>query len=703
MKKSLLLLALALPLSSQTPTTSKPAALPAPSELKYPPARPIPIPRLDTFTMPNGLKLHLLEDHELPFIAGTALVRTGSLFDPSGKAGLAELAGMVMGLDGTRTKTGEQLDAQLETWGASLECEILETYGTLTFSAPQENAVQLLTVLRDVLVSPEFRQDRIDLAKARMRNAIARRNDDPRQLAQRQFLEFVYDKSSPYGRRLDLATVNRIVRADLQSFHHRYFFPANVVLAVRGDFNSGEMKTRLESLFASWTEKQEPLPAFPKVTAAPAPGVYVADRKDTVNTFFSLGHLGGQIDEKDYAALRIAASVLGRGPASRLARRVRPKLAFEISAAWNAEFDHPGTFQIAGGVPPGSAADAIKATLEEIDRMRATGITDDELRLGRDAVLQEFVFSLDSRAKLLNRMLMLEYFGYPPDAIEQFPKSLAAVTRADVQRVVRDRLDPGRCTIVVVGNPVTFGEGFETLGRTVSGIDLTTAQPKMEITPSDENSLQKGKQILARAQQSMGGAEKLAAVKDTLLVTRFKLSPAAGGTLVNETDRWLAPSYFRQESQIGERGKIIAFYDGASGRISTPTGSGALTGAQLKQVRGDLFRHYIRLLLSDRIEGRVVNGVDEHTVEISDPTGEAVQMVLDLETGLPSRLLYLSQPTVGAQVSVEEVFSDFRDVGGIKIPFGGTILQNGQTFAEVTVIQFQANQGLKLEEMQTLQ
>jgi hypothetical protein len=98
-----------------------------------------------------------------------------------------------------------------------------------------------------------------------------------------------------------------------------------------------------------------------------------------------------------------------------------------------------------------------------------------------------------------------------------------------------------------------------------------------------------------------------------------------------------------------------------------------------------------------------VNALDENTVEISDSAGEIVQLVLDIETGLPSRLLYDSVPTVGTQVSVEEVFSDFREVEGIKVPFGGTIFQNGQTFAEVKVGDFRVNQGLKLEELQKLQ
>jgi len=387
-----LLAVIAFSLYGQT-NSPRPAALPMPGDLKYSPLRPIPAPKVERFTLENGMKLLLLEDHERPLVTGTALIRTGGLLDPSSKVGLAQLAGVVMSLDGTKNKTGEQLDEHLETLGARLECDIGETFGSVSFSTLKENTAEVLTAFHEVLVATEFRQEKIDLAKVRMRNAIARRNDNPRQLAQHQFQQIVYDKGTPYGRREELATVSRVLRGDLQAFHKRYFFPANVILAVNGDFTTAAMKARLETLFSSWTEKQEPPPAFPKLTAGPFPGVFVADRKDATDTFFSLGQLGGQFNEKDYPSLQIASAVLGHGSASRLFRRVRARLAFEISATWTAEFDHPGLFRISGGVGSGAATETIKAVLEEIDRLRAAGITEEELRTGRDAVLHEFVFT----------------------------------------------------------------------------------------------------------------------------------------------------------------------------------------------------------------------------------------------------------------------------------------------------------------------
>ena len=189
-RTSAVLVLLAAPLLAQTTAPPRPAravsrvaAAPAPAEpsykdLKFPALRPVQIPKVETFTLPNGMKVFLLEDHELPIVNGTALVRTGNLFDPADKVGLATMTGMVMRTGGTKTKTGEQLDQQLEDIAASVESGIGETSGSVSFSSLKENAAEVMAAFKDVMTAPEFRQDKIDLAKSQLRSSIARRNDD---------------------------------------------------------------------------------------------------------------------------------------------------------------------------------------------------------------------------------------------------------------------------------------------------------------------------------------------------------------------------------------------------------------------------------------------------------------------------------------------------------------------------------------------
>src|ERR1022692_4742461 len=159
-------------------TTVGPAAIPntpaAYRDLKFPPLKQIPIPNVATYTLPNGMKLYLLEDHELPIVAGTVRVRTGNLLEPADKVGLASIAGTVMRSGGTPNKTGDQIDEELENIAASVESEIGESSGSVSFSALKENTGEVLGIFKDVLTEPEFRQEKIDLAMSEMRSGIAR-------------------------------------------------------------------------------------------------------------------------------------------------------------------------------------------------------------------------------------------------------------------------------------------------------------------------------------------------------------------------------------------------------------------------------------------------------------------------------------------------------------------------------------------------
>ena len=274
--------------------------VPSVADLKFPPLKPVQIPTVTTYTLPDGMQVFLLEDHELPVVNGIARIRTGNLFDPPDKVGLADLTGTVMRTGGTETKTGAQLDEELENVAARVESSIGETSGSVSFSSLKANAGEVMAVFRDVLTAPGFRQDKIDLAKTELRSMVSRRNDEPAGIAEREFRNTLYGKNTPYGWQIEYATLDRITRTDLENFYRRYFFPKNVMLAIWGDFDTEQMKAELARLFQNWTVEQPPVPPFPKVQAKAAPGIYLAVKsQDLTQTFFSIGQLGGELRDKD--------------------------------------------------------------------------------------------------------------------------------------------------------------------------------------------------------------------------------------------------------------------------------------------------------------------------------------------------------------------------------------------------------------------
>jgi zinc protease len=696
MKTLVLSLLFSLAASAQTEVHHA-IVLPSYKDLKYPPLPPLQVPDPTEITLSNGLKVLLLEDHELPLVSGAALIRTGNLFDPPNKKGLAGLTGEVLRSGGTKARTGDQLDQDLENVAASIESQIGETNGTLSFSCLKENTDQVLALFRDLLSSPEFRQDKVDLAKTQSRSEISRRNDDPDGIAQREFSDIVYGRNTPYGWSIEYADIDNIQRQDLIDFYRRYYFPANITVEIIGDFSTAEMKTKLEQVLGSWKYTQPAVPAFPKVEEKSTPGVFLASKDDTTQTFFHVGELGGELRDKDYPALEVASEILGGGFSSRLFQSVRTKhgWAYNISANWSANYDHPGTFDISGSTQSAHTVDTLKAIGEELEKIRTTEVTDQELQTAKDTVLNGFVFNFDRPSKTINRLMIYQYYGYPKDFIFQYQKAIAAVTKADVLRVAQKYFLPKNLSYVAVGNPKDFGTPLASLGIEVQPIDLTIPEPKAQSAQANPASLAKGQARLGRVQQALGGADKLAAVKDLQFHADLEVYTPGATMKVKQTNSFIAPSTVRQDNELPFM-KQSVYSDGTSGWLSSVQGVQNLTPPVLKQIQGEEFRQIASLALSDRDPNRTVNLAADGTLEISSKDGESVRITVDDKTGLPIKLAYQQSAAEGGS-AVEEVFLEWREVDGIHLPFQWSIMQGGKKFAGVTVEDYKINSGLTAE------
>lgn len=639
------------------------APIPTYKQLVYPPLKAVTPPEPVEITLSNGMRVFLLENHELPILRGFAMVRTGNLFDPSDKRGLSQVMAEVMRSGGTRAKTGDQIDEDLENIAASVESSMGETSASVGFSGLKETEDQVLAVFRDVLTSPEFRQDKIDLSLNQFRGGIGRRNDEAGEIPRRELLSILYGRDTSYGWSTEYEHLNNIKRDDVVNFYRRYYFPKNILLGVYGDFTVAQMRTKLEALFGAWTVEQPAVPAFPQVTAKAAPGIFFAEKADVTQTFFSIGHLGGTLRDKDYPALEVANNILGEGFKSRLMAQIRTKLgyAYSIGATWAANYNHPGTFRIGGSTKSASTVETIQAIKTEIEKMRTTEVTTVELSEAKQAVLNSFVFFFDSPEKTLNRVLQYAYHGYPKDFLFQYQKAIESVTRADVLRVMKQYVQPEQLTIVAVGNTKEMPKPLSTLG-TVNTIDLTIPQPKQQLAAADAASLARGKALLQSAQAAMGGADRLAAIKDLTIALDLKLPPEQGGLTMKQTVRYVAPGHFRQD-QVLPFGTIVVYINGDAGWLSTPQGTQDMPAEIVKQAQGEVFRNLVTLILSDRVAGRTVNAVSANTVEISGG-GQVARLEFDA-SGLPAKLSY----TEAGQPETSEAYSDFREVSGVKLPF----------------------------------
>jgi zinc protease len=481
-RRLLLAAALALPLIAANPA---PAAAQATrvEELRFPPLPAFEIPRPQRVVLDNGLVVMLLEDHELPLVEGTALVRAGGRFDPADKIGLAKLAAGVLRSGGTEALSSDQLDDWLEGKAASIEASADGDLVRATLSSLAADFPEALRVFADVLRRPAFDAGKLEVARNQAIANVARQNDEPDDVLFREFKKIVYGPDSPYARSESYATLGAIRRDDLVAWHRQGFHPERAVLGVVGDFRSADVLALLRAAFGDWPRAAGSPPPLSATAGragrdwreTPSPGVYWAEKTDMTQSAVMLGHLGVRTDDPDYYALEILNDVLSGSFSARLISHVRTKkgLAYSVDGRVGSDFNHPGLTYFFLSTKTQTTGAGIQALLDEVKAVQTTQPpTEEEVEKARQRLLNSFVFNADTPRKVLGQQLLLEISGYPLDFYARYRAGLEAVTPAQVRDAALRHLHPGDFALVVVGPAAGRDRPLTDFG-TVTNVDLT--------------------------------------------------------------------------------------------------------------------------------------------------------------------------------------------------------------------------------------
>lgn len=445
----------------------------------------IPIPPLHAFKpqqpkrieLANGLVIFLQEDHELPFINGTILIRGGSRDEPADKVGLVSLYGQTWRTSGTKTVDGDKLDDELENKAASLETSGGTATTSVNWSSLKGDFDTVFSSTIDLLLHPDFKADKLVLAKRQMETGISRRNDDASGIANREAIKMVYGAANPYARQTEYTTVDAVTLSDLQAWHDKTVVPNGMIVAISGDFDSAAMEAKLRSAFGSLPRGI--LIATPSIHfTAPDRNIYFAEKSDVDQSNVVIVGLGTERSNPDYYALSVMNEIFSGGFGSRVVQDVRTKLglAYEVGGSFGASYDHPGIFYVIAATKSESTVAATQALLAEIGKLKTEPPTPSELSNAKDQLLNSFIFNYDSPEKTLNEQVILAFYGYPPDFLDKYKTGIEKVTSGDVARVANKYVDASKLAIVVVGNQPEITPKLDTLGK-VSTLDIAIPPP----------------------------------------------------------------------------------------------------------------------------------------------------------------------------------------------------------------------------------
>lgn len=449
------------------------------TELEFSAPPEVTLPDYEKYQLDNGLTVYLIEDHEFPLVSGTALFRTGSRFEPAEKVGLASLTGTVMRSGGTKQHPPEALNQMLEQRAASIETGINTTSGNANFNCLTQDLETVFNLFAEVIETPAFAEEKFALAKQQVKGNISRRNDDPSNIADREFKKVIYGENSPYARTTEYETLGNISRADVMNFYQRYIRPEETLLGIVGDFDAQEMRDRVAKAFGNW-QVSTPKPNYdlPATKQAKTDGIYFVEQPQLSQSYVELGHLGGTLDNPDYPALRVLnGSLNGLGGILMNDVRSREGLAYSVYGVWSARYDYPGYFIAGGQTRSQATVPFIQSIMDEIQKVRETPLADDQLQYAKESILNSFIFKFQQPSQTLSRLMRYQYYGYPEDFIFQFQQGVKQTTKADVQRVAQTYLQPEKMVKLVVGNSEAINPPLSQLDEQVTAVDISIPQP----------------------------------------------------------------------------------------------------------------------------------------------------------------------------------------------------------------------------------
>lgn len=444
-------------------------AQPAPSIPTQPPVlgplRPLSVPPVTVRTLPNGLTLWIAEQHELPLVDVSLIVRTGPEADPADKLGLATLTADLLD-EGTATRSALEIADQAQFLGAQLFTAASWDQTTIALHVPTSRLDSALALFADVALRPAFGAAELERLRTSRLTALLQARDQGPQIATRVFSQVVFGDRHPYGRPPGgtEATTKAITREDVTRFHATWYRPNNAVVLVVGDITPDDAERRIAALFGGWTKGTLPPRPVPAAPPTRPTTIVLVDKPGAPQASFRLGGPGIARRSPDAFAVLVMNTVLGGSFTSRLNDNLREKKGYTYGA-------NSGFSQRRGAGPWTASAEVVaaksdSALLEFLKELRAirTPVPEPELRKTREYLQRQLAGDFESTRDILGQLVPLAVYGLPREYWNRYTANVGAVRGTDVQRVARTYVDPDRLTIVIVGDRASLEPALRATG-----------------------------------------------------------------------------------------------------------------------------------------------------------------------------------------------------------------------------------------------
>ena len=401
----------------------------------------------------DGTVVYVAESHEFPLINLAITFKGGSSLDPASTPGLASMMARMVREGGAGDMTPALVDETLDFLATEVSVVAGATFTTASMNALAKNFDESLQLFLTMLKAPAFNQQRLQVVKARLVESLKQRNDNASSILAREWKALLYGWDHFEASQPTAASVEGIDQAALKALHDQIIHPGNMIVAVSGDFATEAMLEKLSKALAGWERGPEAAAPAPP-TEVLAAGLYHVP-KDIPQGKVVLGKRAIQRDDPDAIPFELLNEILGAGGfTSRLMQKVRSNegLAYSVRSILAERTDYPGAFQATFESKNATVALATKIVLDEIRAIREQPVTDEELEVAKQGLIETFPRQFESKPQTLQVFVNDEWTKRPADYWQTYREKVRAVTKDDLLRVAKKYLDPDQMAILVVGN-----------------------------------------------------------------------------------------------------------------------------------------------------------------------------------------------------------------------------------------------------------
>lgn len=638
----------------------------------------------ETFTLDNGLKVFVVENHKLPKVS-IQLAIDKPLIMEGDKVGVGEMTGEMLNA-GTTEKSKAEMDAEIDFIGAS----VTATSSGVFASSLSKHADKVMGIMSDMLLKPAFPEEELEKSKKRALSNLKSLSTNPEAIAGRVQDVLLYGKDHPYGEVQISEHVNNITIADCKKYYQDYFRPNISYLVIVGDITPAEAKEKAIKYFGSW-EKRE-VPGQKYETDASVSGVRVAfvEKPGAVQSVIKVTYpLDLKIGSADDAQINIMNGIFGGAFSSRLNMNLREQHGYTYGAGGRASADrYIGYFTAGASVRNEVTDSAVTEILGEMKEMIETQVTMDELTRNINYNNGNFALSLESDQTVARFALNIEKYGLPADYYQNYLSRLGKVTQADVQAAAKKYIHPDNCIILVVGSR----EVVENLKQFDSDGKIEYYDYNGEVKSGEKKKLPEGltaekvveDYVLAYTKSSsMNEAlKKLKKVKDITMVSETEMQ----GMQFSITIKRKAPNMMLTDMNMSGMTIQKTVFDGNTGGSSGMQGNQAFEGDDLKEQKYsstmNLETKYGELGYKLSLKSiEEINGKDAYMVEVEDPMGNVKTEYFDVESKLKVYSMSTTESEEAGEMTITSEYQDYKEVNGILYPhkliqdFGGQVLE----------------------------